>query len=205
MCCSWSDICENNFVLIGICVTQFISVVQKTNKQTKETPWPESASQLYLPSDSRLSAKLLPTFADREVSLGQCGHYLSFLDWSRYFFFQVAPQLYSRGWVNPVPAQGQIQQVASSPWFAPVSSLLSAQPRWQFIAKQNGPRVKQPHYSPDRLPVTFFCSLSSVISRVLYTTDKKLEQVVSLEIWGSHDSGYEYFVWDVTLCLRADI
>jgi hypothetical protein len=26
-----------------------------------------------------------------------------FLDRSRYFFFQVAPQLYSRGWVDPVP------------------------------------------------------------------------------------------------------
>jgi hypothetical protein len=30
------------------------------------TPWPESASELYRPSDRRLSAKLVPTFADRE-------------------------------------------------------------------------------------------------------------------------------------------
>jgi hypothetical protein len=29
------------------------------------TLWPESASELYRPSDSRLSAKLVPTFADR--------------------------------------------------------------------------------------------------------------------------------------------
>jgi hypothetical protein len=28
---------------------------------------------------------------------------LGYLDRSRYFFFQVAPQLYSRGWVDPVP------------------------------------------------------------------------------------------------------
>jgi hypothetical protein len=28
---------------------------------------------------------------------------LGFLDRSRYYFFQVAPQLYSRGWVDPVP------------------------------------------------------------------------------------------------------
>jgi hypothetical protein len=27
---------------------------------------------------------------------------LDFLDRSRYFFFQVAPQLYPRGWVDPV-------------------------------------------------------------------------------------------------------
>jgi hypothetical protein len=35
-------------------------------KQTsKQTPWPESASELYRPSDRRLLAKLVPTFADR--------------------------------------------------------------------------------------------------------------------------------------------
>jgi hypothetical protein len=28
---------------------------------------------------------------------------LGFIDRSRYFFYQVAPQLYSRGWVDPVP------------------------------------------------------------------------------------------------------
>jgi hypothetical protein len=51
--------------------------------------------------------EVVPTFADRGccvvsltdppiVSLG-------FLDRSRYYFFQVAPQLSSRGWVDPVP------------------------------------------------------------------------------------------------------
>jgi hypothetical protein len=30
-----------------------------------QTPWSESASELYRPSDRRLSAKLVPTFADR--------------------------------------------------------------------------------------------------------------------------------------------
>jgi hypothetical protein len=31
------------------------------------------------------------------------GHILGFLDRGRYFFFQVAPQLYSQGLVYPVP------------------------------------------------------------------------------------------------------
>jgi hypothetical protein len=31
------------------------------------------------------------------------GRILGFLDRSRYFSYQVAPQLYSRGWVDPVP------------------------------------------------------------------------------------------------------
>jgi hypothetical protein len=76
---------------------------------TKKTkiPWPESVSELYRPSDRRLSAKLLPTFSCRgchEVSMPDpYGRILGFLDRSCYFVFQVAPQLYSRGWVDPVP------------------------------------------------------------------------------------------------------
>jgi hypothetical protein len=31
------------------------------------------------------------------------GRVLGFLDRRRYFFIQVAPRVYSRGWVNPVP------------------------------------------------------------------------------------------------------
>jgi hypothetical protein len=43
-----------------------------TNKQ-KQTPWPESASELYRPRDHRLSAKLMPTFEDRGVLCSQRG------------------------------------------------------------------------------------------------------------------------------------
>jgi hypothetical protein len=73
----------------------------------KKTPWPESASELYRQSDRRLSAKLAPNIADRMCrSVSTVNLYSSifaFLDRSRYFFFQVAPQLYSRGWVEPFP------------------------------------------------------------------------------------------------------
>jgi hypothetical protein len=37
-----------------------LTIYEKLNS----TPWPESASELYRPSDRRLSAKLVPTFAD---------------------------------------------------------------------------------------------------------------------------------------------
>jgi hypothetical protein len=37
------------------------------------SPWLESARELYRPGDIGLSAKLVPTFADRWVSHGQCG------------------------------------------------------------------------------------------------------------------------------------
>jgi hypothetical protein len=58
-------------------------------------PWPESASELYSPSDSSLSAKLVPTSADirpHVVSMTDPnGRILGFLDRSLYIFFQVAP------------------------------------------------------------------------------------------------------------------
>jgi hypothetical protein len=61
----------------------------------KQTLWPESASELCPPSDRCLSAKLVPTFADR--GCWAVSKMDPFLDRSRYCFFQVAPQLYSRG------------------------------------------------------------------------------------------------------------
>jgi hypothetical protein len=73
----------------------------------KQTPWPESASKLYRLSDICLLAKLVPTFADKWCHMVRVtdpyDRILGSPDWSRYFFFQVAPQLYSRGWVDPVP------------------------------------------------------------------------------------------------------
>jgi hypothetical protein len=67
----------------------------------KKSPWPESASELYRTSDRRLSANLVPAFADRGCQVVSVTDpyslILGFLNRSRYFFFQVAPQLYSRG------------------------------------------------------------------------------------------------------------
>jgi hypothetical protein len=60
-----------------------------------------------IPSDRRSSPRLVPTSADRGCHVVTVmypyGRNLDFLDRSRYFFFQVAPQLYSRRWVDPVP------------------------------------------------------------------------------------------------------
>jgi hypothetical protein len=60
-----------------------------------------SVAELYRPSDRHLSAKLVPTFADGGCHVANVtdpyGCILGFLDRRRYFFFQVAPQLYSRG------------------------------------------------------------------------------------------------------------
>jgi hypothetical protein len=65
------------------------------------TPWPDPASELYLPGDRRLSVKLVPTFADTGCHAvcvtDPSGRILGFIDRSRYFFFQLVPQLYARG------------------------------------------------------------------------------------------------------------
>jgi hypothetical protein len=56
----------------------------------KNPRWPEFASELYRPSDRRLLAKLVPTFADRGCRVVSAtdpyGRILGFLDRSRYFF-----------------------------------------------------------------------------------------------------------------------
>jgi hypothetical protein len=53
--------------------------------------WSESVSELYRPSDRRLSAKLAPTFADRGCHVvavtDPYGRILAFLDRSRYLLF----------------------------------------------------------------------------------------------------------------------
>jgi hypothetical protein len=71
------------------------------------TPWPVSASELYQPSDLHFSANLVPIFADRGCCVVSTAYpyscNLSFLDRSHYFFFQVAPQVFSRGWEDSVP------------------------------------------------------------------------------------------------------
>jgi hypothetical protein len=64
------------------------------------TSWLQSASELYRPSDRRLSANLMPMFADKGVSHVQRGGSLVLLSrLSRLeplLIFQVVPQLYSR-------------------------------------------------------------------------------------------------------------
>jgi hypothetical protein len=67
----------------------------------ERTPWPESVSELYRPSDLLLSEKLVSIVVDRKCHVVNLtdpyGRILGFLDRSRYFFFQVLPQLFSRG------------------------------------------------------------------------------------------------------------
>jgi hypothetical protein len=59
------------------------------NCDNKQTPWSETASELYQPSDRRLSAKWLPTFADKGCHVVRVtdpyGRILGFLDRRRYF------------------------------------------------------------------------------------------------------------------------
>jgi hypothetical protein len=70
----------------------------------KELLWPESASELYQLSDLLLSVKLVPTLSERGCHVVSVtdpySRNFDFLDRRRYFFFQVAPQLYSRDWVD---------------------------------------------------------------------------------------------------------
>jgi hypothetical protein len=69
-------------------------------KYNNKTPWPESASER-----SPLVDEVSANFTDRACHVVSAtdfyGCILGFLDRNRYVFFQVSPQLYSRGWVDP--------------------------------------------------------------------------------------------------------
>jgi hypothetical protein len=73
----------------------FYTILKTKIIVNKETTRTESASEIYRPNDLSLSAKLAPG-----VSRGQrtdpFGSILCFLYRSRYFLFQVGPELYKR-------------------------------------------------------------------------------------------------------------
>jgi hypothetical protein len=78
-------------------------------------------SQLFVPSYiKKLNSVTL--VRERTVPRGCCvvsatdrhGRILGFLDRSRYYLFQVAPQLYSRGWADPVPDPLLLRKSASA-------------------------------------------------------------------------------------------
>jgi hypothetical protein len=84
---------------------QFIKCRHRSTFLQQKPPWLQSARELYRPSDRLLLAKLVPAFVDggcRTVrATNPHGRILGILDRSRYYFLQVAPQLYSRGWSGP--------------------------------------------------------------------------------------------------------
>jgi hypothetical protein len=90
----------------NVCLYAFSEMHFHCVQYKKKTPWPKSASELYRQNNCLLSAKLVPTFANRGCHVVSVtdpyGRILGFLARRRYFFLQVASQLYSRGWVDPV-------------------------------------------------------------------------------------------------------
>jgi hypothetical protein len=69
----------------------------------KQTPWSESASELYRPTD-RSDCQLVwiegATWSAWRIPPAV---FLGFIDRSRYFSIKLLLSLYSRGWVHPVP------------------------------------------------------------------------------------------------------
>jgi hypothetical protein len=82
-------------------------VVLTVKQKQKQTLWP-LVRERTIPTERPplVNDILVPTFVDRGVSRGQRGGCptavnLSFLDRSLYFFFQVAPHLFSQGLSGP--------------------------------------------------------------------------------------------------------
>jgi hypothetical protein len=90
-----------SFFSVDGCLLVHLMMLYEVTNKNKETPWTESASELYRPSHRRLLSMLVPTFDDKVCHVVSVtdpyGRNIDFQDRSLYFFFQVAPQLYSRG------------------------------------------------------------------------------------------------------------
>jgi hypothetical protein len=65
---SITSTCASHFLRVSSYKT-FVNLIQVLH--SIKTPWPEFASELHRPSDRRLSATLVPTYADSRVSRGQ--------------------------------------------------------------------------------------------------------------------------------------
>jgi hypothetical protein len=58
-------------ISLQLCTPKVVGVWFNSYSLYIKTPWPESASALYRPSDRRSSAKLVPTFCGYRVTRGQ--------------------------------------------------------------------------------------------------------------------------------------
>jgi hypothetical protein len=95
--------CYCNFcsrLLLSGCAVRFSTRSFGCDISTQQTPCPESEGEPYRSSDRRLSVKLVPNLRIERCCVvsksDPYGRILGFLDRSRYYFFQVASQLYSR-------------------------------------------------------------------------------------------------------------
>jgi hypothetical protein len=83
--------------------------VQYNKVIQKQTPWLTVHKWTILTVWPLWPMKLVLTFARKECCMAWSMQWITtavnvgFLDWRCYYFFQVAPQLSSWGWVNPVP------------------------------------------------------------------------------------------------------
>jgi hypothetical protein len=87
--------CVRVFVIVCVWISMEVSISVYfclCMVYIKETPWLESASEIYRPRDRSLSAKLVSAFVGRECHLvsvkDSYGRILGFLDRSCYFFFK---------------------------------------------------------------------------------------------------------------------
>jgi hypothetical protein len=86
---SMSCLSSNFLISLSMYVLLLPPAQINTGLHLKKTPWSESASELYRPSDRRFLAKWLPTFADKGCHVVSVtdpyGRILGFLDRRRYF------------------------------------------------------------------------------------------------------------------------
>jgi hypothetical protein len=117
---SWQN-CENCITPpsgeeLGVGIRNSPKHYLSSNKQRNSVAWVRERS---IPTERPpLVGEVNANFCGQRVSRGQRNgsprRIVGFLDRNRYYFFQVAPQLYTRGWVDPVPDQRQLLRKSGS-------------------------------------------------------------------------------------------
>jgi hypothetical protein len=107
-CISYAGIANFFVQLLFLSVTWLIFLLLFPEIQNKQTNSVARVRERTIPTERPpLANEVSANFWGQRVSLGQrdgsLWPYSRFLSRSRSFLFEVAPQLYSRGWVDPVP------------------------------------------------------------------------------------------------------
>jgi hypothetical protein len=127
------------------------------------------------------------------------GRNLGFLDRSRYFFFQIAPQLYSQGWADPIPDPLFLRRSGSARKRTRTSDHYSAEAVmetfthssfYQFIRQLSGYSDVSLSYNSNNLHrINIFIKIiSTKYPFVISAWRSKLDVSTSFQWWRCHNS-----------------
>jgi hypothetical protein len=165
--------------------------------------WPQAETNLcgfslrenYADTRNRhLSAKLVSTFADRRCRVVSAkdphGCILIFLHWSQYYFFQVAAQLYSHGWEDPIPDSLLLRKYGSA-WNRTRGLWICSQKLWPLNQRWCGPIHTLKSSKSEKSLYTELVHITCLAHALHRVTDKTRSKFLQVDVLVScHHTGH---------------